>query len=313
MNSVLETYDEPLLFMWGGSVFLAMIAMSYVWQGGSVGKSVVRKRLYSSNTSVALKATKIRWEAISRLLEAVRYFNFLIPGSLKDREDVRTRLRHAGFRSPSAETLYYLLRLLSMLCFPALVHFGSVAFEPLAKHRETWEIVALGIGVILPSYLLDRRVQARQTRLRQSLPDTLDLLVVCAESGLSANSALIRVVRELDALHPELTDELEQLIFEIQSGRDRTQAFANLDSRCGIRELRSFGMVLNQSLRLGTSVADTLRVYSEEYRQERMQAAEEKAAKIGTKMIFPLAFCFLPCFFIVAVGPAFIRIIGAMK
>jgi len=149
--------------------------------------------------------------------------------------------------------------------------------------------------------------------LRTAFPDALDLLVVCVESGLGLAPALQRVADELMVSHPELGTELASVNAEMRAGVERTQALKNLSARTGLEDIRGLVALLVQTMRFGTSVADALRVYSEEFRDKRMQAAEEQAAKIGTKLIFPLVFCLFPSFFLVAIGPAVLRLIEVFK
>ncbi len=238
---------------------------------------------------------------------------FLIPGNAKEREEAESRLRYAGYRDEGALTIYYLIRTTGLVVLPAMVYFGTKSLGTLPEMKiMIYTLLSVGVGLVGPSYFLDKKVEARQLLLRNQLPDALDLLVVCSESGLGLNAGLVRVVKELHQVHPELAKELAKVNSEIQGGLDRESALNNLIERTGIDELRALVLVINQTMKLGTSVADTLRIYSDEYRDARMQAAEAKAAQISTKMIFPLVFCFLPCFFIVSIGPSAIKLLGAM-
>jgi tight adherence protein C len=169
------------------------------------------------------------------------------------------------------------------------------------------------LGVRLPDTVLGHLRERRIKRLRNGLPDALDLLVVCVESGLGLAPAIERVARELEFSHPELAQELALVNAEMRAGVERAVALRNLASRSGVDDINGLVGLLVQTIRFGTSVAEALRVYSEEFRDKRMQKAEEQAAKIGTKMIFPLVLCLFPSFFIVAIGPAVLRIIEAFK
>lgn len=237
----------------------------------------------------------------------------LVPRAGKEYDQTLERLRQAGFRSPDAIAIYYSIRMVGMLIFPFLVFLiGHYLIGWDMRKTLLYAAGSCGIGMIGPSYFLDQRLETRQTVLRNALPDALDLIVVCSEAGLSLNSALVRVAREIQGIHPVLALEFLTVTSEIQGGLDREQALNNMFERTGVKELKSLILIINQTLRLGTSVAETLRSYSDEYRETRRQAAEEKAAKLSTKMIFPLVFCFLPCFFIVSVGPGFIKLIAAL-
>ena len=152
-------------------------------------------------------------------------------------------------------------------------------------------------------------MQSRLKKLRNGFPDALDLLVVCVESGLGLAAAIQRVADELSVSHPELATQLALVNAEMRVGVERTKALRNLADRTGLDDIRGLVSLLIQTMRFGTGVAESLRVYSEEFRDKRMQKAEEAAAKIGTKLIFPLVTCLFPSFFIVAIGPAVIRLI----
>jgi tight adherence protein C len=174
-------------------------------------------------------------------------------------------------------------------------------------------LCAAFLGVRLPDTVLQHMRQRRIKRLRNGLPDALDLLVVCVESGLGLAPAIERVARELAFSHTDLAQELALVNVEMRAGVERPVALRNLAARSGVDDINGLVGLLVQTIRFGTSVAEALRVYSEEFRDKRMQKAEEQAAKIGTKMIFPLVFCLFPSFFIVAIGPAVLRIIAAFK
>ncbi|MEI7995691.1 MAG: type II secretion system F family protein, partial [Methylococcaceae bacterium] len=165
-------------------------------------------------------------------------------------------------------------------------------------------------GMIAPSYYLDKKIARQQRLVRNGLPDMIDLLVVCTEAGLGLNAALLRVAEVIVEVHPVLAEELLLVSSEMRAGVDRTRAMANLAKRTGVEDIKGLVTVLAQSMRFGTSIAQTLRIYAEEFRDKRMQKADEEAAKLGTKMIFPLVFCILPSFFIIAIGPAIIKAIA---
>lgn len=165
--------------------------------------------------------------------------------------------------------------------------------------------------MIAPGIWLDRQVAQRHKLLRDGFPDALDLLTVCVESGLGLTQALQRVADELEISHPELAAEIGQVTAQMRAGVDREAALRGLATRTGLDDVRGLVSLLAQTLRFGTGISDALRVYSEDFRDRRMQRAEEAAAKIGTKLIFPLVICLFPSFFVVAIGPAAIRLTEA--
>ncbi|MDE3739674.1 type II secretion system F family protein [Pseudomonas resinovorans] len=229
---------------------------------------------------------------------------------VKDSE-TRMLLRHAGYRSPSAVQVYWAIRVLLPLILLALT---LLALPLLPKLTMTLSFLlaagAAGVGWLLPAIVVEKHKEARMTRLRAAFPDALDLMVVCVESGLALPQAIERVAEEMAVSHTELAEELALVNAEVRAGIPAAQALKNLADRTGLEDLRGLVSLLSQSIRFGTSVADTLRIYAEEFRDRRTQAAEERAAKIGTKLVFPLIFCLWPSFFLVAIGPA---IIGVLK
>jgi tight adherence protein C len=223
----------------------------------------------------------------------------------------QTLLMHAGYRSSSAVQMYWAVRLMLPLLMVglALLLLPLIPKVSLAVGLLLVVMVA-GIGWLLPALYVSKRKQARQNRLRVAFPDALDLMVVCVESGLSLPTTIERVAEEMSVSHVELAEELALVNAQIRAGITSTEALKQLAIRTGLEDLQGLVSLLAQSIRFGTSVADTLRIYADEFRDRRTQAAEEAGAKIGTKLIFPLIFCLWPSFFLVAIGPA---MIGVMK
>jgi tight adherence protein C len=241
-------------------------------------------------------------------------FPYLLPRKEGERSRVGRLLMHAGFRTPVALPLYYASKAALMIVLPLFVVLASTFIPRVTGGKLLCAALAVGfLGSLIPSIWLDRRASSRQRELRVAFPDALDLLVVCVESGLGLAPALQRVADDLMISHPALGSELALVNAEIRAGIERTQALKNLAERTGLADIRGLVTLLVQTMRFGTGVADALRVYSEEFRDKRMQAAEEMAAKIGTKMIFPLAFCLFPSFFLITVGPAVLRVIAVFK
>ena len=235
---------------------------------------------------------------------------YVLPKKDWERSRVSERLVHAGFRSPGALTNFYMIKSILMILLPAMV----VMLAPLFPHATMSHVlvavsIACFLGITLPNMVLERMKEKRMRRIRNGFPDALDLLVVCSEAGLGLNAAIERVAREIDSTHPDLAEELALVNAETRVGVERLDALRNLAARTGLEDIRGLVALLTQSLRLGSGVADTLRIYSEEFRDKRMQKAEELAAKIGTKMIFPVVTCLFPGFFAVVIGPAALKII----
>jgi tight adherence protein C len=239
---------------------------------------------------------------------------YLVPKKSNERDSAQARLIQAGFRSPEALRNFYGIKGVLAITLPVLLLIGSRWAPQLSTNSIFFFAVLLAfVGVRLPDYVLGHLRERRIKRLRNGLPDALDLLVVCVESGLGLAPAIERVARELEFSHTDLAMELTLVNAEMRAGVERAVALRNLATRSGVDDINGLVGLLVQTIRFGTSVAEALRVYSEEFRDKRMQKAEEQAAKIGTKMIFPLVLCLFPSFFIVAIGPAVLRIFAAFQ
>jgi tight adherence protein C len=239
---------------------------------------------------------------------------YVLPKSEAERSAVRLRLIHAGFRGPNALQSFYALKALLALVPPLVV----VVISPLFPSWNVTQIllfalVASGIGLLAPNLVLDKLVAARMKKLRSGFPDALDLMVVCVEAGLGMSQAIQRVADELIVSHPELGEELALVNAETRAGVDRMVALRNLTERTGLEEIRGLVSLLIQTLRFGTSIGSSLRVYSEEFRDQRMQKAEEVAATMGTRMMFPLIVFLFPGFFVIAIGPAMIQLMQVFR
>jgi tight adherence protein C len=235
--------------------------------------------------------------------------SYILPQKDMERDNVTRRLAQAGYRSPQALQAYYAIKALLAVSLPMLVVIGWRWFPEIETSSAfAYAMIASGVGLLGPSYVLRKLVARRIKDLRNGFPDALDLLVVCVEAGLGLAAAIQRVADELDVSHPELAFELSTVGAEIRAGMPREQALRNLADRTGVPDIRGLVGLLVQTMRFGTSVSDALRVYSDEFRDKRMQRAEEQAAKMGTMLIFPLVLCMFPVFFIVAIGPAVLNI-----
>lgn len=239
---------------------------------------------------------------------------FITPRTERGRQRVDRLLVHAGYRSANARTLYYGIKALLVMILPLVVLLASPMFPKLTTNQLMAYAAGAGyLGWIACAMWLERQVEKRQRALRAGFPDALDLLVVCVESGLGLAPALQRVAEELVVSHPALGDELTLVNAEMRAGVERGAALKNLADRTGLEDIRGMTALLVQTMRFGTSIAEALRVYSEEFRDKRVQAAEEQAAKISTKMVFPLVLFLFPSFFLVAIGPAVIGLIDVFS
>ena len=226
------------------------------------------------------------------------------PRSPKELGALRLRLVQAGYRRDEALTIFFGIRIVF-----ALSLFLLFSTPLLVKPNMILALGGLALGYILPGMVLARLAKRRIHRIRLSLADALDLMVVSVEAGLGLDQALQRVGQELAFAYPDLSDELRLVNLELRAGKARAEALRNLADRSGVDDLNSLVTMLIQTDKFGTSVAQALRVYSETLRTKRRQRAEEAAAKTGVKMVFPLVFCIFPAIWVVTIGPAAIKFI----
>jgi tight adherence protein C len=226
----------------------------------------------------------------------------LVPG--KPSSKTQLLIVRAGFRNPEAIQTINGVKILLPIAFVAITYFtGLYRWNPLMVF-----LAAALLGYMLPGMWLLSRVRSRQHRLRLAIPDGLDLLVICVEAGLGLDQALLRVSQELAMTHPELSDELQLVNAEMRLGKARTDALRELARRTGIDDIKALVAMLIQTERFGTSIAQSLRVHSDDLRTKRRQRAEETAAKISVKMVPVLVFFIFPALMIVVIGPAFVAI-----
>ena len=230
-----------------------------------------------------------------------------VPRSPKEMGSLRLRLVQAGYRRDEAVTIFFGIRVMFAL---ALFMFFSTSI--VARPNVMMALAGLGAGYVLPGMALARLAKRRAHRIRLALADALDLLVVSVEAGLGLDQAMTRVGSELAFAYPDLSDELKLINLELRAGKPRAEALRNLADRTGVDDLSSLVTMLIQTDKFGTSVAQSLRVYSDTLRTKRRQRAEEAAAKTGVKMVFPLVFCIFPAVWIVTIGPAAIRFITVL-
>lgn len=250
---------------------------------------------------------------VQELLEKAAAFSKpLMPKSEPEQNKLRLKLTHAGFRQESAVPIFIGLKFLSLLAGGVL---GAAIFMPTIGLRldiVKWVAIFAGIGLFLPDLILWWLVKKRQEQIFLTLPDVLDLLVVCVESGLGLDAAMRRVVEEMKPVAPAICEELAVCNFQMQVGRPRRDVLHDLGVRTGVDDVRSLAAILIQAERFGSSVAQALRVQSDAMRVRRRQLAEERAQKTAVKLIFPLVLFIFPGVFVVLVGPAAIQIYNIM-
>jgi tight adherence protein C len=247
------------------------------------------------------------WNQLTALVRARRSAGQLAKATGSSKASrLQRRMAAAGWSDPDAANYF------------ALAEFavpGMAALLPLALFGpQAWltALVSGGVGYVIPDLILTRATRAHQKSIQNGLPDAIDLIVVCVEAGSSLDQAIIRASEELDLAVPALATELRTVTNEIRAGKPRLEAFQGLARRTQVDDVRALVTMLTQTDRFGTSIAQALRTHAATARTKRRQRAEERAAKVGVKMVFPLALCLVPALYVVCLGPVIIKIIRAL-
>lgn len=295
-------------------LFMALILITTILIVMTLGSviigvnSPIKRRL--AELSGDKKALSNRNKKVSETLESLAPLTS--PTNEKERQSARTKLMCAGFHESNALSLFYALKSVTTIIgvfFSALIYI----YIPDSEYVYFFMILSMFVGLFIPDLILRRMVKLRQKAIKSGIADMLDLLIVCTESGLGFNASLRRIADELVISHPELADELDTVCKKIQAGKTMPDALHEMVLRTGIEDLLGLISILSHASRIGGSLVESLREYTEDYRDKRHQAAEEMAAKVPVKMLFPTVFFIWPCFFIVAIGPAIITLIEAFS
>jgi tight adherence protein C len=235
-----------------------------------------------------------------------------VPVAPADATMARRYLMAAGYRSDTSLAVYYGIKVACCIAFFALGFMLHSYVSSVRVLQIVFWIAATAGGYFGPNFVLERMVTNRQERIRFSLPDTLDLMVISVEAGLGLDQTVNSVARELAGTHPDLSDEFKLVTLEMRAGKRRSEALKHLVDRTGEPDLRKLVAILLQTDRFGTSMAESLRSHSDFMRMKRSQEAEERANKVGVKLIFPIFFFILPTMILVSAGPAMIQIIRVL-
>ncbi len=231
-----------------------------------------------------------------------------VPASPEDVSAMRIELIAAGYRSERAVFIMFGLRIVLCALLVIIAFFLRELITSNAILRIVIVIAAGFAGYFGPGMVLESMVDTRRETLRLSLPDALDLMVVCVEAGLGLDQAIQYVGRELEVAHPELCSELQIVNLEMRAGKRRADALRHLATRTGEAELAKLAAILVQTDKFGTSMSESLRTHSDFMRVRRRQEAEERAGKVGVKLVFPIFFCILPAMLLVAAGPGLLQV-----
>ena len=241
--------------------------------------------------------------------DLIKRLGNIVPQSPKDVTVMQRRLIRAGMRNESALKVLYGAKAVCGVVFPLIALAAVAGSDTDPSNKFIVVLLATAMGFFGPNEYVRRKAAGRQKEIARGLPNALDLLVVCVESGLGLDQAILQVSKELEHAHPEISEEFGLVNLELKAGKRRVEALRNLAERTGVDDLKKLVAVLIQADRFGTGVAQSLRAHSDFMRVQARQVAEEKAAKLGVKLIFPIFFCILPSLFVVTVGPVAMKII----
>ncbi len=310
-------FDANLITL-GGLTALAIGLIIYsVLPRKQDDRDVVRRRLAGQRGAdeAAEIRDRARASASAQLVKraAPMLNKIVMPTSDEEQTNLRVRLANAGFRQPQAQTLFLASKSVCAVVGVVAGLAAGLSAQWSAAMIAGAAAFGAGAGMMLPGIWLSLAVGNRMTKLRNGLPDTLDLLVVSVEAGLALDAALKRVGEEMASVHSDLSDELRIATMETQMGLPRNEALSNMARRTGLDEVRSLVSVITQAEKFGTSVARALRNQATALRTKRRQRAEEKAQKTAVKLMIPLVMFIFPAMFVVLGGPAAINIMKALK
>lgn len=238
--------------------------------------------------------------------EMLEKLGTMLPSSPKDVSIMQRRLIKAGIRSPNALKMLYGWKAFLTVLLVVLAGFATASSE--GMNKPLLILVAGCVGFFGPNQYVNSRIKKRSHEIARGLPNALDLLVVSVESGLGLDQAIVQVAKDLEHAHPEICEEFALVNLELKAGNRRVDALRNLADRSSVDDLKKLVAVLIQADRFGTGIAASLRGHADYMRVQARQIAEEKAAKLGVKLVFPIFFCILPTLFVVTVGPVIVRI-----
>lgn len=306
----------PILI--SASAFLAVLLLfvglyQYVRQNARARKLIEKVRETGENRN-AFNREKLSSETKDAASKPILNFlsllgKRLIPEQSADYAQMRPRFLMAGLRKTNAPALFWGSKFLFAFSLPICFFLGIIFLKPIDGSTKLFASFFLAFsGYYLPDIWLRMKTSARKNKIFEGIPDALDLLVVCVETGMGLDAAINRVAKEIKLSNEVLSEELNTLNLEIRAGKSRQDALRNLAERTGIEDIHSLVTLLIQADKFGTSVAKSLRVFSDSFRTKRFQKAEEIAAKLPVKLMVPLIFFVFPSLFVVILGPAAIRI-----
>jgi tight adherence protein C len=299
---------QQLLFLLVVFVVVAGIALAGV---AIFAPATLRERLRAFRATPAQPEAGEDGQWIERVARAAQPLTKLsLPEEGWERSPLRTKFINAGWRHASAPTLYFAAKTVLSLGIPALLAILMATAQGGVLRNGFLAVLFTGAaaGYYLPNFVLSRTVNRRRREIFENIPDALDLLTVCVEAGLSMERGLTKVAAEVHVKSAVLAQELQLVLMEMRAGFSKEKALRNFALRTGVEDVDTLVAMLIQSERFGTSMGDSLRIHSDNLRQKRSLVAEEAAAKVALKLMFPLIFCIFPTLLVVLMGPAAIHL-----
>ena len=294
-----------LAIVFASASMAAIIAISQM----AANRTRKRLKIVSDESAFGERGSKGTWLKSAIKLSGP-FAKLSLPEGGWEHSPLRLRLMNAGYRGEGAPLLYLAAKTLLAIGLPilAFILLQSWSFDLEMRTMMATLIVAAAIGYYLPNLVLAHLLELRQRSIFENFPDATDLMLVCVEAGLGLDAGLNKVAEEITLKSRPLAEELQLVNLEMRAGSSRENSLHNLAMRTGVEEVKTFATMLVQADRFGTSIGDSLRVFSDELRTRRRFRAEELAAKIPIKLLFPLIFFIFPSLLLVLLGPAFIQV-----
>jgi tight adherence protein C len=311
---LISVFGDRATMMMAVMVFLAVAVLAFGVMAAAHARSSVRRRAagiaeFAGDASVhdqrSLRGSSLK--AVQRLLDYTT--KHYAAGNSGDAKILRRRMIEAGIFNPKAVAYFFVARTALAVGLAAAAFAVLPMFLAQSSSMHWLTVMIAGIvGYLGPSFYLDRLIAKNRAEHQVGFPDFMDLLVVCADSGLSMEASLERVGRELGDSYPSLCSNIHMTNLEIRAGKSMTDALEGFGDRLGLEEARAFATLIQQSAELGSSITDALRVYSDDMRHKRLSRAEEKAYSLPAKLSLPMMICIFPTIFVVILLPVVVRL-----
>ncbi|MCO6383124.1 type II secretion system F family protein [Oceanicola sp. 502str15] len=263
------------------------------------------------------KGAKLRTQQNKNAEKLDKFATFLEPQTAEEMSAAKLRMTQAGYRGKNAVRIYHFIQF-ALGIFALLVGLVVAIVSSASGEVETQQLLLMvvlpgAVGYYLPRYWVNNRLKKRQEEITNGFPDSLDMMLVCVEAGQSMDQSIIRVSKEIKQGYPALAEEYEMVANEMKAGKDKTNVLKDMSERCGVPDIASFVTVMIQSASFGTSIADALRVFSEEMRDKRVMRAEEKANVLPTKLTLGTMMFTVPPLMIILIGPSVYQIYDTLS